>query len=69
MSKRIHALTVALNESMLDDDVQPIIDAIKMVRGVLAVKPEESKSETFWAYEKAKSELGTKLWEVLYPKK
>ena len=37
MTDRIHALTVALSTDVREDDVQPLIDAVKQLRGVAGV--------------------------------
>jgi hypothetical protein len=68
MTDRYYALTVILEKDMRDDDTEKIIEAIKMIKGVLDVKPLISDPTTWMAQERAKRELGEKLWNVLYPK-
>lgn len=38
MTDRVHALTVVLGEDMREDDVQALIDAIRMMRNVIDVR-------------------------------
>jgi len=69
MTDRIHSLTVVLEKDMRDDDCESIINAINMIRGVLSVKPHISNIYDHMAKERAKDELGKKLWDVLYPER
>ncbi len=39
MTDRISALTIVLEKDIRDDDAKPLIEAIKMMRGVLSVEP------------------------------
>lgn len=68
MTRRICTLTVALEEDTRIDDIQPLIDAIKHLRGVLDVEAVDSSPDIWTAHMRAKHELGQKIWEVLYPK-
>lgn len=68
MTDRYYALTVILEKDMRDDDAENIIEAIKMIKGVLKVKPSIANPDTWMAEERARRELGEKLWAVLYPK-
>lgn len=69
MTDRYHVLTVVLEKPIRKDDAEPLITAISQMRGVLKVTGEVTDSGTYFAMESARQELGTKLWEVLYPKK
>lgn len=42
MSNRITALQVVLDEPMREDDAQAVIEAIRLMRGVVAVRPVEA---------------------------
>jgi len=68
MTDRYHSLTVVLEHDIRDDDAEPLINAIKMLHGVLSVKGNVSSFEVHTATERARFELGQKLWEVIYPK-
>jgi hypothetical protein len=68
MTDRIHSITVVLSEDMRDDDCENVIKAIGMIRGVLSAKMHVADLDSHMAYERAKADLGEKLWTVLYPK-
>ncbi len=68
MTDRIHALTVILETPTRDDDVEPLVSAIRHMRGVLDVKTEVADIDTWAAEERALAELRQKLRHVLWPK-
>ena len=68
MADRFNVLTVVLEKDTREDDAQCLIDAIKMLRGVLSVKGNVSKHTDYMAEERVRRKLGEKLWEVIYPK-
>lgn len=57
MTDRVRTLTVLLDKDWRDDDVQHVIDAIRMVRGVADVQPTVETAEKQMAVWKAKDEL------------
>lgn len=65
MIDKYYALTVLLEKDTRSDDAQPILDAIKMIKGVLSVKPELSNLETYSAHQRAKIEIVEKPLKVL----
>jgi len=67
MTDRYHSLTVVLEKDTRDDDSECIIKAIQTIKGVLSVKPHVADLNTNMAEDRAKRDLGKKLWEVLYP--
>ena len=67
MTDRIYAYTVTLKRETRDDDAEHITNAIQMIKGVADVVPLVSTPENYFAVQRARSELGEKLWEVLYP--
>jgi hypothetical protein len=69
MTDRISSLTVVLEVDMRDDDVAPLVAAIERLRGVLTVTGRVVDSCDFIAESRVRSELGGKLWDVLYPKR
>lgn len=69
MTDRIKSLDVVLQPDLRDDDAEPIIEAIKQLRGVRAVRPHIATGEDYVAYTNARWDLEQKLWEVLHPKK
>ena len=69
MTDRYNALTVVLEHDIRSDDAQALISAIEQLRGVLSVTPNVVDISSYTAHERARHELGQKIWEVLYPKK
>lgn len=65
MTDRFHSLTVVLEHDIRDDDAEHIINAIKMLRGVLSVSGNVSDIDSHMAEERAKWELRAKLAEAL----
>ena len=68
MTDRYYALTVILEKDFRDDDAEPILNAIRMIKGVQDVKGLVSNPETYMAEERARVELGKKLLNVVFPK-
>jgi hypothetical protein len=68
MTDRVRTLTVVLDREYRDDDVQVIVSAIGMLRGVQGVQlgPIENGT-TGMAIELAKSELRLKVMDLLEP--
>lgn len=67
MSNRYHSLTVVLKENLREDDAEPILAAIRQLRGVLSVTGVVVDPTSHMAQERAKCDLGKKLIDVLYP--
>jgi hypothetical protein len=68
MTDRYTYLTVALDREIRDDDAQPLIDAIKMLKGVMAVEPHIADINMWVAEERARQHLREQLLAILYPK-
>ena len=69
MTDRVKALTVALEQDTRDDDVEGLIDAIRRLRGVLAVTSTIVDAGSWTADERARADLGRKLLAVIYPER
>lgn len=69
MADRIHSLTVVLDRDYRDDDAESIVSAIEMIKGVLSVSGHVSDFDSHMAEERARRELGEKIWGILYPAK
>lgn len=68
MTDRINALTVALERDIRDDDIRPLVEAIKQLRGVLRVEAHVVDTIESWVQRsRVQSELGKKLMAVIYP--
>lgn len=65
---RYHTLTVVLEHDFKDEDADALMDAIRHIRGVLSVDGVVADFDSHMAEARAKSDLGQKLWEVIYPK-
>jgi hypothetical protein len=65
MTDRIHSLTVVLEKDMRDDDVECVINAIRMIKCVLAVKGNVSDHILYTAEQRVRSEMIEKLFEVV----
>ncbi len=65
MTDRVCGLTVCLGKDVRIDDVQELIKAIEMMKGVAVVNPLISDHTQWIADERAKREYREKLWEVL----
>ena len=67
MTDRFYALTVVLEKDIREDDAEHIINAIRMIKGVIDVEGNITTPETWMAEERARRELRQKLIEIIYP--
>lgn len=65
MTERLKGVTVAFDHDIREDDAQQIINAIRMIKGVLEVVPSVVNSDDDINRSKIEYELSRKLWEVL----
>lgn len=65
MTDRVKGLVVALETDIREDDVQVLVNAIKMLRGVLAVETKVADMDDWVNRSRIQSELRAKLFEVL----
>ena len=69
MTDRIDSLTVVLDKDYRDDDVQTIVNAISMIRGVSLVTPRVVDNVTdHVARERARNEVREKIMMILHPR-
>jgi len=68
MSDRINAITVTLAKDIREDDAEPLLNAIRMLKGVMTVTPHVADHAAMMAEERARRELGDKILAVIYPK-
>ncbi len=66
MTDRYFALTVVLEKDKRDDDCEKIIEAIKMIKGVMNVKGNVASIDTWMAEERAKNEIRNKLFDMFF---
>ena len=68
MTDRYNSLTVILKKDIRDDDAEPLINAIKMFKGVLNVKGNVSGITSIVAETRVKEEFNEKLLAIVFPK-
>jgi hypothetical protein len=66
MTDRFKGLIVALDKDYRDDDAASIIEAIKMVKGVLEVKPVVAKIDDCVIKIRVAEEMEKKLYKALH---
>jgi hypothetical protein len=69
MTDRIHSLTVVLSHDIREDDIQPLITAIRLLKPVLSVVTHVTDDDSYMAEERARQELREKMFDILYPKR
>lgn len=69
MTDRINSFTVVLDSDIRIDDVEPIVNAIRMVRGVASVTGNVANLDSHIAQVRAKRELRERLFAVLAEEK
>ena len=65
MSDRYHGLLVSLNQDFRSEDLEPIVDAIRMIRGVTDVTEVVIDSDDWLNRSRIMQELKEKLWKAL----
>lgn len=65
MTDRYNAIVVVLEENIRSDDAEPILEAIRMIKGVIRVTPNVVGLESHIAYQKAAYHLRGRLWDAL----
>jgi hypothetical protein len=64
MTDRIHSITLVLDEDIREDDVQPLLDACRMLRHVISVTPNVSDFELHTAEERTRRRVVDELHEA-----
>lgn len=64
MADRVFGFHVLLDKEYREDDIQTIIDAVKMIRGVKTVDVHISTADTWMAYAHARMDIAEKLFEI-----
>lgn len=64
MTDRVKGITVSLEQDVRTDDIEPILDAIRQLRGVADVEVVLSDMNDWMARSRVRSEISGKLLEV-----
>lgn len=67
MTDRLKGVIVTFEKDVREDDAEYILNAIRMIKGVLSVKELVSNYEQHIAEERVRHELREKIFEVLNP--
>ena len=67
MTDRIHSITVVLEQNVRVDDAERILDALRMVRGVISAEGNVADLDSHMAESRARTDLHKKMFEVIYP--
>jgi len=65
MTDRVKGFTVTLEKDIRIDDVEVILNAVKMIKGVAHVEPSISTSDDHFARERVKMEMREKIWRII----
>lgn len=65
MTTRVKGFTVILDNEMREDDIEYIVNAMRMIKGVQQVLPVESCSEDMMARQKCISDIKHKLFDIV----
>lgn len=67
MTERFDSLTVVLKRDIRDDDAEPILQAIRMIRGVLSVSGNVASPSAFVAEARVRQSITSRVLEALKP--
>ena len=62
MTTRLKGFTITLEKDIREDDAETLIQVLKMIKGVISVKPIESDPSDTMARERVKWEIRDKFW-------
>lgn len=68
MTDRYDYITVILEKDIREDDAAAILIALKMIKGVISVRPNIADPNSYMAEERARMKLEKKLLEIIFPK-
>jgi hypothetical protein len=69
MTDRVRTLTVVLDKDTRTDDVVPLVEAVRQLRGVADVGLDIADSVSFMAESRADAEWRRKLIDMLWPER
>ena len=65
MTDRIKGVLITFEKDIREDDTQPIIEALKMIKGVLTVKPYITGMEDYMLYQKGHMDARMEMFDYL----
>ena len=65
MTDRYHSLTVVLEKDVREDDAAPLMDAIRLLEGVLDVSPHVASIEAHMAGRRARQKMSKALMDII----
>lgn len=65
MTDRYKGFLITLDKEIRNDDAEPILNALKMIKGVQIVKPYINKAEDWMMYEKGVMDTKMELFQFL----
>lgn len=65
MTESVHSFQVVLRRDIREDDVEPLLNAIRLLTGVLEVTPIKSSWDSTMAEERARDEMASRIYELL----
>ena len=68
MTDRLNGVFVTFVEDIREDDAQRIIDAIKLIHGVIDVRGNVTNGSEWVANARAREKPRRALWDIIYPK-
>lgn len=67
MTDRLNGVFVTFDRDIRDDDAEPILDAIRMIKGVLDVSPNITNISDYSARLRVQTEMREQIFKVLVP--
>lgn len=64
MSDKFHSLSVILSEDKTEEETEAIVNAIKMTKGVMAVRTHTADINSLMAESRAKTKMLRKLYDI-----
>lgn len=65
MTDRFKGVLVTFDRDIREDDAEPLIDAIRMIRGVLEVKPYIEGGEDYMCYHRGYADCRKRIFDQL----
>ena len=65
MTDRVKGCTVVFDKDYREDDIEDILNAIKMIKGVIKVESSITTTDDYYAKEQSKYELRSKFYKFI----